>query len=44
MMPKEQQEYIDLYNDVEISQALFEEFGIKKAGFFNTRSKYNWRY
>ena len=25
LMPKEQQEYIDLYNDVEVSQVLFEE-------------------
>lgn len=33
MMPKEQQEYIDLYNDVEISQALFEELESRRLGF-----------
>jgi len=32
-MPKEQQEYIDLYNDVEISQALFEELESRRLGF-----------
>ena len=33
MMPKEQQEYIDLYNDVEISQTLFEELESRRLGF-----------
>jgi tyrosine-protein kinase Etk/Wzc len=33
MMPKEQQEYIDLFNDLEISQALFEELESRRLGF-----------
>ena len=33
MMPKEQQEYIDLYNDFEVSQALFEELESRRLGF-----------
>ena len=33
MMPKEQQEYIDLYNELEISQALFEELESRRLGF-----------
>ena len=33
MMPKEQQEYIDLYNDLEVSQALFEELESRRLGF-----------
>ena len=32
LMPKEQQEYIDLYNDVEVSQALFEELETRRLG------------
>lgn len=32
LMPKEQQEYIDLYNDVEVSQALFEELEARRLG------------
>jgi tyrosine-protein kinase Etk/Wzc len=32
-MPKEQQEYIDLYNDVEVSQSLFEELESRRLGF-----------
>lgn len=32
LMPKEQQEYIDLYNDVQVSQALFEELEARKLG------------
>lgn len=32
LMPKEQQEYIDLYNDVEVSQALFEELESRRLG------------
>ena len=32
-MPKEQQEYIDLYNEVEISQNLFEELETRRLGF-----------
>ena len=33
MMPKEQQEYIDLFNDLEVSQALFEELESRRLGF-----------
>ncbi len=33
MMPKEQQEYIDLYNDLEVSQVLFEELESRRLGF-----------
>lgn len=33
MMPKEQQEYIDLYKEVEISQALYEELESRRLGF-----------
>ena len=33
MMPKEQQEYIDLYNNLEVSQALFEELESRRLGF-----------
>ena len=33
MMPKEQQEYIDLYNSLEVSQALFEELESRRLGF-----------
>ena len=33
MMPKEQQEYIDLYNDLEVSQTLFEELESRRLGF-----------
>ena len=33
MMPKEQQEYIDLYNELEVSQALFEELESRRLGF-----------
>ena len=33
MMPREQQEYIDLYNDLEVSQALFEELESRRLGF-----------
>ena len=33
MMPKEQLEYIDLYNDVEVSQSLFEELESRRLGF-----------
>ena len=36
MMPKEQQEYIDLFNDLEVSQALFEELESRRLGIFNT--------
>lgn len=32
LMPKEQQEYIDLYKDVEVSQALFEELESRRLG------------
>lgn len=32
-MPKEQQEYIELYNDVESSQTLFEELENRRLGF-----------
>ena len=32
-LPKEQQEYIDLYRDVEITQILFEELESRKLGF-----------
>jgi tyrosine-protein kinase Etk/Wzc len=33
MMPKEQQEFIDLYNNVELSQNLFEELESRRLGF-----------
>lgn len=33
MMPKEQQEYIDLFNELEVSQALFEELEARRLGF-----------
>ncbi len=33
MMPKEQQEYIDLFNKLEVSQALFEELESRRLGF-----------
>jgi len=33
MMPKEQQEYIDLYNELEISLAIFEELESRRLGF-----------
>ena len=33
MMPKEQQEYIDLFNDLEVSQTLFEELESRRLGF-----------
>ena len=33
MMPKEQQKYIDLFNDLEVSQALFEELESRRLGF-----------
>lgn len=33
MMPEEQQEYIDLYNNLEVSQALFEELESRRLGF-----------
>lgn len=33
MMPQEQQEYIDLYNNLEISQKLFEELESRRLGF-----------
>lgn len=33
MMPKEQQEYIDLYNELEISRAIFEELESRRLGF-----------
>lgn len=33
MMPKEQQEYIDLYNDVEVSQSFFKELESRRLGF-----------
>lgn len=33
MMPKEQQRYIDLYNNLEISQSLFEELESRRLGF-----------
>lgn len=33
MMPKEQQEYIDLYNNVEVSQSLFKELESRRLGF-----------
>ena len=33
MMPKEQQEYIDLFSELEISQALFEELKSRRLGF-----------
>ena len=33
MMPKEQQEYIDLYNELEISRTIFEELESRRLGF-----------
>ncbi len=33
MMPKEQQEYIDLYNDLEVYQALYEELESRRLAF-----------
>lgn len=33
MMPKEQQEYIDLYNDLEVSRSLFEELESRRLAF-----------
>ncbi len=33
MMPKEQQDYIDLFNDLEVSQTLFEELESRRLGF-----------
>ena len=33
MMPKEQQEYIDLFNELEVSQGLFEELEARRLGF-----------
>lgn len=33
MMPKEQQEYIDLYNELEISRAIYEELESRRLGF-----------
>ncbi len=33
MMPREQQEYIDLYNELEVSQDLFEELESRRLGF-----------
>lgn len=33
MMPKEQQEYIDLFNNLEVSQTLFEELESRRLGF-----------
>ncbi len=33
MMPKEQQEYIDLFNDLEVSQALYEQLESRRLGF-----------
>ena len=33
MMPKEEQEYIDLFKDLEVSQALFEELESRRLGF-----------
>lgn len=32
LMPKEQQEYIDLYNDMEVSQALYKELETRRFG------------
>ena len=32
MMPKEQQEFIDLYNELEVSQVLFEELESRRLG------------
>ena len=31
-MPKEQQEYIDLYNDVQVAQNLFAELESRRLG------------
>lgn len=36
VMPKEQQEYIDLFNQVEITQNLLAELETRRLGFFNT--------
>lgn len=33
MMPKEQQEYIDLFNELEISRTIFEELESRRLGF-----------
>jgi tyrosine-protein kinase Etk/Wzc len=33
MMPREQQEYIDLFNNLEVSQTLFEELESRRLGF-----------
>ena len=33
MMPKEQQKYIDLFNDLEVSQTLYEELESRRLGF-----------
>ena len=33
MMPKEQQQYIDLFNNLEVSQALFEQLESRRLGF-----------
>jgi len=33
MMPKEQQEYIDLYNELEISRSIYEELESRRLGF-----------
>lgn len=33
MMPKEQQEYIDLFNNLEVSQTLYEELESRRLGF-----------
>ncbi len=33
MMPKEQQKYIDLFNELEVSQALFEQLESRRLGF-----------
>ena len=33
MMPKEQQQYIDLYNNLEVSQSLFEQLESRRLGF-----------
>jgi tyrosine-protein kinase Etk/Wzc len=33
MMPKEQQEYIDLYNELEISRTIYEELESRRLGF-----------
>lgn len=33
LMPKEQQEYIDLFNNLQVSQSLFEELETRRLGF-----------